>query len=201
MSLYAPARRLRARQFLADLGMVVWVVTFVWLGILVHRLVTGLAGPGRSLEQAGTRLGGAAARGGGATDDVPIIGDALSRPFDAIAVAGESLAEAGIAQQEAVATLALLVAVPVAGLPILWLVVRWAPWRIRWVVEASAVSALLVNGAGTALLAHRALARQPVDALLRAEPDPWAAFAEGRHARLAALELDALGLLPEADRR
>jgi hypothetical protein len=194
MRVYAPSPGFRLRQVLTDIGMAAWVLLFVWLGRLVHRLVIGLAAPGEALERAGGRLGRGAAQGGEAAGDVPLLGEALSRPFDAIADAGTSLAAAGVAQQEGVATLALVLSLIVGGLPVLWLAARWLPWRIRWMVEACAVTRLLDEEAGAALLAHRALAGRRIAQLRRAESDPWRAFTEGRHGRLATLELDALGL-------
>ena len=51
------------------------------------------------------------------TADVPFVGDGLSDPLDAAAGAGSALARAGVAQQEAVALLALLLALLLAGMP------------------------------------------------------------------------------------
>jgi hypothetical protein len=202
MRLYAPATGLRTRQVLADVAALVGIWLFVRLGRFVHDLVAGLAAPGRAIEEAGERLSGGALRGGDRVDDLPLVGDALRRPFEAVASGGEALIDAGVAQQDATATLALVLGLVVAGLPVAWVLARWLPWRVRWLREAAAVEGLLRTAPdGVALLAHRALASRSVRTLWRAEPDPWAAFTEGRHGRLAALELDALGLrLPAAPR-
>jgi hypothetical protein len=198
MEIYASAPGLRTRQVVADLGMLLWVWLFWRLGRVVHDLIAALAAPGRAVERAGRSLSDGAMASGGVADDVPLIGEALRRPFDAVAEGGRSLVEAGVAQQETTATLALVLGLVIGGLPILWLGVRWASWRWRWYTEASAVRHLLGEPGGVALLAHRALGQRTLRQLRAVEPDPWGAFATGRHELLAQAELDAVGLrLPE----
>jgi hypothetical protein len=200
MELYAPARGLRARQILADVGLLLWVLVWIQMGRTVHRLVAALAAPGRSVERAGRNLADAAGRGADAAEGVPLLGDALRRPFDAVGDGGRSLIEAGVSQQDSAANLALLLGLVVALLPIAWLVARWGPWRVGWVRDARQTRLLLEAPQGLALIALRALATRPLRDLHEAEPDPWEAFTAGRHGRLAAVELDALGLAPSRDR-
>lgn len=176
MVLYARNELLRARQIVADAG----VAFFWWLGNLVNRLVHELEAPGRLLQSAGEGAGGR-------VDDLPVVGDRLAAPFEAVA-------RAGVSQQDVVGDLALWLGLIVALLPIAWLLGRYVPGRARWVQEASAATRLLSGAPDVRLFALRALATQPLSALERAAADPLAAYERGDVRALAALELGRLGL-------
>jgi hypothetical protein len=198
MKLYAETGALRSRQVIGDLALVVWVVLWVRLGLRVHEMVLRLGGPGEAVERAGEQLAGTGASGGARVEDLPLIGGALRRPFDAIASGGESLVRAGELQQDAAASLALVVALVLAGLPILWLAGRYLPWRTGVVREATAAARLRDAGAGPELFALRALSNRSLAQLASVSADPWADYRAGRHDRLAALELDAVGIQTDA---
>ena len=180
MVLYARNELLRARQIVADAAVVAAVAFFWWLGNLVNRLVHELEAPGRLLQDAGEGAGGR-------VDDLPVVGDRLATPFEAVA-------RAGVSQQDVVQDLALWLGLIVAGLPILWLLGRYVPGRIRWVREASAAARLLAAAPDGRLFALRALATQPLAELERAAADPLAAYERGEIGALASLELRRLGL-------
>lgn len=179
--LYAETSTVRARQVLSDLGAVAWVVLWVRIATSLHDLVQRLADPGRSMEEAGSRI---------AAWRVPI----LDRRLGPITSGGEALERAGGAQQDAVHSLALWLAVVVAAVPIVWLLVRHLPRRLSWAREATAASHLRGQPAAAQLFALRALANRPLPKLCRAEPDPAGAYARGDYEALAALELAELGL-------
>jgi hypothetical protein len=197
MTWYADAPGLRARQQVLDAAVLAWVLLAAWLGRAVHRAVSSLAAPGRELEEAGdgltTGLSGAADRLGG----VPGVGGGLRAPLDAAAGAGEVLARAGTAQQDAVGTLALVLGLAVAGLPIAAALAGWLPGRLRWSREATAARALAGD---VELLALRAAASAPLRDLTRLGPAPvtrWRAGDEAAGRALADLELRRLGLRAE----
>jgi hypothetical protein len=198
MKLYAERPVLRTRQVLGDVLLIAWVITWVRIGARLHELVTRLAGPGEAIERAGQQLAGASTSGGARVDDLPVIGGALRRPFDAIADGGGSLARAGELQQDAVAGLALILGASLAALPILWLASRYLPWRAHLVREATAAARLRAAGVGDEVFALRAIANRPLRDLARVSADPWADLTAGRCAPLAALELEALGLRSDA---
>ncbi|MDP9394115.1 MAG: hypothetical protein M3Q27_07600, partial [Actinomycetota bacterium] len=156
MRFYADSPARRSRQLAADVGIVVWTVSWVWLGVTLHRLVSWLAAPGRELQRAGSDfsegLAGAARRAG----ELPLVGDALRESLARAGGAGTVLADAGRAQQETVERLALLLALLVAGLPIAYLVGRWLPRRLRWARDAQAARTLASTPDGLELLAVRA---------------------------------------------
>lgn len=194
MTWYAETPTLRRRQIALDVAVGLWV--FVWLraGTAVHDAVQRLAGPGVELERAGTDLSGglrgAAERVGG----VPGLGGSLRSPLDAAAGAGDLLVDAGAAQQEAVGTLALLLAVALAGPPVLLAVALWLPGRLRWRRDAVAATSLRDD---VDLLALRAATTAPLPVLAALGPQPvtrWRAGDADAGRSLAALELARLGL-------
>jgi hypothetical protein len=204
MRLYATRPDRRLGQVLADVGLLAWVVLWVVVARVVHGAVLVLAGPGQAVEDLGSSVADSMGSAASAAQDVPVVGDELSAPFDALGTAAGSVTGAGQAAQDAVGTLATVLAVVLVVLPVGWLLARWLPWRVGWVREASAVSSL----AGRAepdleLLAARAVATAPLPRLAALPPGTGAAWRAGDPAAvraLAALEAGRLGLrLPAPD--
>src|SRR4051794_31043253 len=101
MRLYPQEPRLRLTHLGADLGLAAWALLWVLLARAVHDAVLVLAAPGRAVEDLGSAVAdnmGSAAR---AAEDVPLVGDELSSPFDALGDAGSSLGGAGQSAQGA----------------------------------------------------------------------------------------------------
>jgi hypothetical protein len=201
MQLYAQAPLLRSRQLAADAGMLAWLVAWVLVARLVHAAVLVLAAPGRAVEDLGSSVAGNMNSAASAARDVPLVGDQLSGPFEKLARAGGSVGGAGQAAQDAVGTLAGILAVVLVVLPVGWLLLRWLPSRLRYAREAGAARAL----AGTPdldILAARALATAPLALLAALPPGTGSAWHAGDPAALralAGLELGRLGLrLPES---
>lgn len=183
--LYAEVPRVRLRQVLLDAGVALWVVVWTWVARGLYELVERLEGPGRSLEDAGTRIAGWR---------VPL----LDRRLGPITSGGEAIQRAGTAQQDAVHTLALWLGVLVAVGPILWLLARYLPGRVRWAREATAASRIRAEGPALQLFALRALTNRPLVQLRRTGPDPAGDYERGDFEALANLELTELGLRPNA---
>ena len=108
---------------------------------------------------------------------IPGVGGDLASPFRGAASAAESLAAAGRSQAEAVADVALLVGIAVLLIPVLLVSVLYVPVRIRFVRRASGARRLAE--ADPALLALRALANQPLQALTQISDDPVGAWRAG----------------------
>ena len=201
MQLYAQHPVLRSRQVAADVGVLAWTVLWVLVARLVHGAVLVLAEPGRAVEDLGRSVAGNMGAAAEAAGDVPLVGDELSTPFEALSEAGGSVRGAGQAAQESVATLALVLAVVLVVLPVAWLVVRWLPWRLRYVREAGAARQLLDGTPDLELLAARALATAPLPRLAQLPAGTGAAWRTGDPGAvrtLAGLELARLGLrLPD----
>ena len=111
---------------------------------------------------------------------------------------------AGVAAQDAVGTLAFVLAVVLVVLPVGWLALRWFPWRFAYAREASAAARLTRGTPDLELLAARALATAPLPQLAALPDGTGAAWRAGDPTAvraLAALELRRLGLrLPEPER-
>jgi len=197
MLLYAQHPILRARQVAADLGMLAWIVLWVVVARVVHGAVLVLAEPGRAVEDLGRSVAGSMESASAAAEDLPVIGDELSAPFDALAGAGGSVSGAGQSAQDAVDTLALVLAVVLVLLPVGWLLARWLPWRLRFAREAGAARRMLSGTPDLELLAARAAATAPLPrlaALPAGTGAAWRAGDPGAVEALASLELDRLGL-------
>jgi hypothetical protein len=201
MQLYAQHPVLRARQLAADLGMVAWLVVWVLIARAVHAAVLVLAEPGRAVEGLGNSVASNMNSAADAAEGVPIVGDELSAPFDALADASESVTGAGQAAQDAVGTLATLLALVLVVLPVGWLLLRWLPWRLCYAREAGAARRMLAGTPDLHLLAARALATAPLPRLTALPAGTGAAWHAGDAAAvraLAGLELARLGLrLPD----
>lgn len=181
--LYAETPGLRTRQLLADMGVALWVFLWVRSGIWLHALIERLEEPGREMEEAGTRIAGWR---------VPV----LDLRLGPVISGGEFLQRAGESQQDSVHVLAVWLAVILAGIPVMWLLVRYLPRRVQWVREARAAGVLRSQASAQQLFALRALVNRPLAQLRKVEPDPAGAYVRGDYAALAALELSYLGLLP-----
>jgi hypothetical protein len=200
MRLYADRPLRLVNQLLGDVLVVVVVFLCVRLGRATTGKVAALAGPGRDAEAAARDVDGRMRDAAGGVADAPLVGGTLAKPFQALAEASRDLAATAQDYQDAVADLARLAGILVAGVPILLLLAIWLPRRLAWVVEASAAHRLVTAGpAGADLLAVRALARQPLRRLARLDPEVirgWKADDPAATAQLARLELDELGLNP-----
>jgi hypothetical protein len=194
MTIYAERPDARVRQILVDVGFVVWCVAAVWAALRLHELVARLAQPGREVETTGTRFAESFDRVAAQVPDLPLVGGALRAPFTGLADAGRGLESAGQTHQEVVATLALVLGIAAGVLLIGWAVLRYVPWRIGWIREATAAVALRDAGADLRIFAHRAVARRDLVEIRRAVADPGAALAAGDYDALADLELRTLGL-------
>ena len=194
MKWYAETGPLRTRQLLTDALVLLWIALWIRVGLAVDDAVRRLAAPGRELEEAGDGLAGGLGRAAERADDLPVVGGGLSAPLDAAAGAGGALARAGQAQQDAVGTLAVVLALLLAGIPIAWALQRWLPSRLQWARQATAAVRLRDD---VELFALRAAAHRPLHELARLGPDPvgrWRRGEPGAAQALAALERRAAGL-------
>jgi hypothetical protein len=194
VKLYAETAGLRARQLAGDLALLAWTAAWVAAGLALYRLVEKLAVPGARVEQAGSSFAADVAEIQQKVGRLPVVGDQLQDPFGRLGGVGRTLAEAGVAQQEAVRQLALWLGVVVAAVPVVALLLVWLPRRVTWVREAGAASRLRLDGADLELFAIRAVANRPLRELHRVSPDPAGDLRAGEYQALADLELRALGL-------
>jgi hypothetical protein len=151
--------------------------------------------PAQRLTGAGDSIRGAFDDAARTASRVPFVGDDLARALGTGTDAGDSLAASGRDLGTAVAAAGFQIAAAVVLVAVPPVVAVWLTLRVRWVRAAR--SARLARAAGPDLLALHALTRRPTAALLRAVPDPAAAWRRGDPGAVAALadvELAALGL-------
>ncbi|ROQ41382.1 hypothetical protein EDF46_0760 [Frondihabitans sp. PhB188] len=198
MQIYSGDAAHRARQTLADVTALAGIVAFAVLGAVVAGLVATLAQVGRSIETAGSdfrsRLADAADTLGG----VPLIGPTASAPLQRASDAGSTLVDAGQRQQEIVGQLSLIAGLVVALVPIGIILLAWLRPRLAFVRRARVTRKLAQTDGGLELLAFRALASGDVDALLRINPNPVAAWSAGdalEQRQLAELALHEAGVV------
>ncbi|WP_091242030.1 hypothetical protein [Klenkia soli] len=197
MRLYADRPVLRTRQLTADLLLLGWALLWVLVARAVHAAVLVLAEPGVQLESLGRSIGDTMGDAAGVAGDVPLVGDDLSSPFRSLGESGDGVAGAGQGLQDAVHTLAWVLAVALVVIPVGWALVRWATWRLGWAREATAAGGLDVE-----LLAARAVATAPLPALAGLPTGTGAAWRAGDASAvraLADLELRRLGLRPGSE--
>jgi hypothetical protein len=195
--LYAQHPAVRLRQVTADVSMLAWVVLWVLVARAVHSAVLVLAEPGRAVEDLGRSVAGNMNSAADAAEGVPLVGDELAAPFGSLADASGSVSGAGQSAQDAVHTLATVLAVVLVVLPVGWLLLRWLPARLRYAREAGAARRLLAGTPDLEILAARALATAPLPRLAALPDGTGAAWRAGDPAAVRALaevELGRLGL-------
>jgi len=194
---YAQHPAVRLRQVAADVGMLAWVVVWVLVARAVHAAVLVLAEPGRAVEDLGRSVAGNMNSAADAAEGVPLVGDELAAPFGSLADASGAVSGAGRSAQDAVSTLAMLLAVVLVLLPVGWLMLRWLPARLRYAREAGAARRLLTGTPELEILAARALATAPLPRLAALPAGTGARWRAGDPAAvrtLAELEAGRLGL-------
>jgi hypothetical protein len=197
MKLYSDYPAQRVRQVLADIGAVILVYVWVRVGMWVRDQVMAFAEFGEDMEGVGAGLRTTFTDIGTAIDDVPLIGDGLSAPFASAANTAADIEQAGIAQQQTVADIAVGLGVGIAAFPIVTILALWLTPRIYFAVRASRLRSLVASGVGMDLLALRAIARQRPRKLLEVDPNPADAWRRGDALalrRLANLEMRGAGL-------
>lgn len=197
MRLYAERPELRWRQVAADLGMVLWIVLWIWAARETYDAVRVLDQPSRSVEELGSSVAGAMDTAAGIADGLPFVGDELAEPFQGLADAAGAVGGAGASMQDAVGTLATILTTALIVLPIGWLLLRWLPWRVRFVREVAVVDRMLEATLDVELLAARAVTTVGLPRLATLPPGTTGAWRSGdpEAARaLAGLELERLGV-------
>ncbi len=197
MRIYADTPARRTRQLTGDLFVLGWVALWLWLAWRLREQLLRLAAPGESLERAGTSFSGSLNEAGDRADGLPLVGGDVAGALRRAGGAGDTVAEAGRRQQEAVEQLALFVPLLVLALAAGIVLVRWLPGRLAWAREAGAATRLLSGPDAVEVFATRAVVGRPTSELARlpeATVTRWRAGDPEAAAALAALELRALGL-------
>ncbi|MGH8773786.1 MAG: hypothetical protein ACRDWI_00950 [Jiangellaceae bacterium] len=197
MRIYADTPGHRLRQIVTDVLGIAWCVLAVLGGKAIYELIDTLSGPGRLLEDAGNGLSENLAGAGDNLSSVPLIGDAISSPFEGASGAAGNVSGAGRAVQDFVGTMAVVAGVMTAGFFILLAVLFWVIPRLIWMRRAAAARMVLSDPDGLELLALRALATRRLSRLARIGDGLLPAWRRGDLEvvyALAELEMGRLGI-------
>jgi len=202
MKLYADATPRFTLQLALDAAVACYVLFWIWLGTVVNDGVSALASPGEGIAANARDLGGSLSDAGGFLDDAPIIGDGIASPFDSAADASRGIAQASDNSVAAIERFGFWLGVVVAVVPIVYLLAKFLPGRIRFIRNVNAGQRLALGPADLEVFALRALTNQPLHRLARVSPDPAGGYRRGETdviTGLARLELTRIGLaVPES---
>ena len=196
--MFVPSLPRGRKVLLVDFLVGLWALAWIWVGFQVNDAVEALAvlpeayaGVGREISDVGRALGGV---------EVPLIGDPLQAPADAIEGTGRDITAGGSQGQAEVARASDLLGTVVALIPTLPLLLLYGPPRAARALETGALRRSVRAGAGDPeferFLAERAAMRLDHRRLRRVSREPWRDLADGRTRALAAEELRAVGLSP-----
>ncbi|MDX1890057.1 hypothetical protein [Mycolicibacterium sp. 050158] len=163
-------------QLISDTVVVLWSTVWVFVGLAVHSAVSSIAEVGRRLDDGATGVSDNLNSAGDSTGDVPLIGDALSKPLRAASRAALDIAGAGHSLDTTATWLAVMLALAVAAPPILFVVLPWLVLRVRFFRRKWTALTLAATPAGEQLLALRALANRPLAKLAAVSIDPVGAW-------------------------
>lgn len=204
MALVFPRTPRRSTRVILDLVLVLWVGTWIVVGLWVAREVKGLTDLSRTVIAAGLALEEA----GGALqtlDDVPFVGEDVSGVGERTERAGESARLSGRSSRESIESLSVLLGVSIAAAPTLPLLLLYVPMRLAWRRQVQAVRRALRaaqdDRAVDEFLAWRAVLNLPYDSLREVSADPWRDLEAGRYRKLGDAELRRLGIDRPAGRR
>lgn len=184
-------------QLISDIVIAVWTVIWLLVGMAVHSAVSTIASVGRQVQTGANGVADNLNTAGDRTDDVPLVGDALTAPLRAASEAALDIAGAGHSLDTTASWLAWVLAIAVAAPPILFVALPWLFLRIRFFRRKWTALTLAATPAGEQLLALRALANRPLAKLAAIHADPvgaWRSHDRDAITGLAALELHAAGV-------
>ena len=163
-------------QLISDVVVVLWSTAWVFVGLAVHSAVATIAEVGRQVNGGATGVAGNLNTAGDSVDDVPLVGDALSKPLRAASDAALDIAGAGSSLDSTATWLAVVLGLAVAAPPILFVAMPWLILRVRFFRRKWTAVTLAATPAGEQLLALRALANRPLAKLAAVSIDPVGAW-------------------------
>jgi hypothetical protein len=184
-------------QLFSDFAVVVWTAIWLLVGMAVYEAISTIAEAGRQVESGAHGIAGNLSSAGHGAQQIPLVGDAVSKPLTAASQAALDIAGAGHDLDTTASWLAVLLAMAVVALPILIAVMPWLFLRLRFFRRKRTVIALAATPAGEQLLALRALTNRPPRKLTAVSADPvggWRREDPVTIRALAALELRSAGI-------
>lgn len=180
-----------------DVGVSVWVVVWIALGLLLWSDISAQA----QLSDDVIRVGAAVRSTGealGVVGGLPLVGGRIGEFADRIETMGAEVQASGRDSRDGILRAAVIAGLGVGVLPAALVLLLYLPARIRWKRYAGAIAAALPGAAGDPAfeqyLARRAVDALPWDTLRTITPDPWGDIGRGDCRALADAELERLGL-------
>src|SRR5438874_4622834 len=204
MRLYPDLYGRRFAWMLADLLMLAWIYLCVKAGLWVNNLVLQLDALAQGVINAGKTFDSwLAPFNQGIPNGVPYLSDFLHRTAAALKIhSGDSLISAGQAGSRGIHLLALILAIMVTAIPLLFAVMIYAPRRARLISDMRGVHVTLRRALARPelelqmleILAGRAIYTMPYNRLLEYSRNPAEDWYLRRFEPLARAELERHGL-------
>jgi len=207
MRLYPDLYGRRFAWMLADLLMLAWIYLCVKAGLWVNNLVLQLDALAQGVINAGKTFDSwIASFNQGIPNGVPYLSDFLHRTAEALKVhSGDSLISAGQSGSRGIHLLALILAIMVTAIPLIFAVMIYAPRRARLISDMRGVHVTLRRALARPelelqmleILAGRAIYTLPYNRLLEYSRNPAEDWYLRRFEPLARAELERHGLSVE----
>ncbi|HYS01539.1 MAG TPA: hypothetical protein VET82_04230 [Candidatus Eisenbacteria bacterium] len=207
MRLYPDLYGRRFAWMLADLLMLAWIYLCVKAGLWVNNLVLQLDALAQGVINAGKTFDSwIASFNQGIPNGVPYLSDFLHRTAEALKVhSGDSLISAGQTGSRGIHLLALILAIMVTAIPLIFAVMIYAPRRARLISDMRGVHVTLRRALARPelelqmleILAGRAIYTLPYNRLLEYSRNPAEDWYLRRFEPLARAELERHGLSVE----
>jgi hypothetical protein len=183
----------RRAQALLDTVLLAWAVLWVVVGIAVAHQVRGLA----EMSDTVAGVGRATTTLGQTIRSLPIVGGSLDEPAGEITAAGRQAVASAQSARAHARSVGTLLGLSIALIPSLPVLMLYVPGRIAGGRERRALARAVARGREPwidEVLARRALVHLPYRRLRELSDDPIADLRSGRHAALAAAELEWFGV-------
>ena len=182
------ARNMKAiPQVLSDVGLVAWVLLWVFLAVKVRDFILLFSVPAEKAGETTDTMSRSLSSAAESVKDVPLVGRALETPLDTLSSTLTGLGESTAQLISMVATVALVLFIVILAIPIIVYVYQWLPWRFTFIREASAGKKLMPAEASAELYALRAMAHAPTHELAKISSDPMGAWKRGEVETIRAL--------------
>jgi hypothetical protein len=165
----------------------------VVVGLAVAHQVRGLA----EMSDTVAGVGRATTTVGQTLRSLPLVGDSLGKPAEQITAAGREAVSSAQSARAHARSVGTLLGLSIALIPSLPVLVLYVPGRIAGARERRALARAVAGGREPwvdEVLARRALVHLPYRRLRELSDDPVADLRRGRHAALAAAELEWFGV-------
>lgn len=187
-------------QLVIDVALLLWTATWLWMGVAVAREVRGIGDVGDTVA----RLGVAVTEVGGVVSELPLIGDQVAEPAEAVTAAGREAVASSRGARESADRVSLLLGLSIALIPSSPVLLLYIPRRLAIRRERRALRRAIAGGRTPdldELLAERAVIHLPYHRLRRVSRNPRGDLRDGRYAALADAELEWFGVAPEPRER